>query len=269
MSDLVCPRCRRASADGLLCRDCLAHGRDQLRKIARHWNDVYVRKTGSGGTSRGYASRVPVTDGQTKVLAYVRNQLSTWVRELDLGDAGEWVAECRCEPYRACPGHRRWIPLAGDPATWALWLAARTQRIASHAAGDEAIDEFDYCAGLVIRAINPRHTLTGCGKCPVCGSDVFAVDDDPVGVCRRCAEAGVESTLHRLSQRGDLWARVPDRPLPRRLLIEALPMFGLRVKPSTFRQWVFQERLKPVGEENGAPLYRVSDVRILLETDVA
>ena len=244
MSDMTCPRCHRRTADGLLCDGCLGYGRDQLGVIAEHWSDLLVHKSGGGSASKGFGVKLPASDHDVKVISYVRNQLQTWVRDLDMGDTDG---------------------LADDPAEWAQWLAARTQRIRTHAAGDEAIDEFDYCAGLVIGAINPRRTRTGCGECPICGDDVFAIDDEPTGTCTRCAEAGVTSVMHRLSQRQDLWDRVPDTPLPRRLLMEALPMYGIHVKPSTFRQWVFQGRLRPVGERNGAPLYLVSHVQSLVK----
>lgn len=227
-----------------MCNGCIAHGRDQLRKIARHWEDVYVRKSGSDSASKRFGARVPVSDGQVKVLSYVRNQLQTWVRELDMGDAHD---------------------LPDDPVWWALWLASRMERVRTHAAGDEAVDEFYYCAGLVVGAINPRRTRTGCGECPICGTDVFALDDEPTGTCRRCAEAGIESVMHRLSQRQDLWEQVPDKPLPRRLLMEALPMYGIHVSRGTFRNWVYTGRLKPVDVVNGAPRYRVSDVQALVK----
>lgn len=247
MSDM-CPRCGRVAADGLLCRRCLSDAHKALRLIAVHWADVYLHRPGQGASGHVSGPRYPLTDNQVKVSSYVRNQLSTWVRELDMGDT---------------------VGLADDPVMWALWLSTRTQRIRSHAAGDEAIDEFVYCADKVMRAIENPLRRIGCGKCPICGTDVFAVGDDQVGTCRRCDELGIVSQLPPLSKRTDLWARMENEPMPRRMLLEALPLFGMYVKPATFRQWVHRRSIAAVDEVGGVARYTLADVRKLLDQVLA
>lgn len=240
----VCPRCERKSVDGLLCGRCLSDAHKALIFIAQHYTDVYVhRESGGGSAKRTPGSEVPITDRRAKTVAYVRNQLSTWVRELDMGDLAG---------------------LPDDPVMWALWLATRTRRIASHAAGDEAVDELVYCADLVRKAIDVRVRRRPCGKCPVCDAEVIAIGDDETGLCGRCDELGVVTQVPVLGARTDLWARLEREPMPRRLLMEALPMFGIHVKPGTFRQWVFQGRLRPVDVVDGAHRYLIGDVRDLV-----
>lgn len=249
MSPTTCPRCEAATADGLLCSRCLSDAHKALRRIARHWLDLYLHKGGTGGKIGGKpGARYPVPDDRIDVTSYVRNQLSTWARELDMGDL---------------------TGIADDPVMWALWLSSRTQRIRAHAAGHEAVDEFVYCSRLVTRAVDTEVRRQGCGTCGICGADVFAVGDEAVGTCRRCEKSGVLSQLPPLSQRTDLWARLVDEPMPRRLLMEALPMFGIHVKPARFRQWVHRGLLVHVDEVDGARRYLISDVRMLVDRDAA
>lgn len=249
MADKTCPRCEAATHDGLLCGRCLSDAHKALRRIARHWLDLYLHKSGAGGVATGaFGARYPVPDNRIDVAGYVRNQLGTWARDLDMGDLAG---------------------IADDPVMWALWLSSRTQRIRAHEAGNEAVDEFVYCAQLVMRAVDAEIRRQGCGTCGICGADVFAVGDEAVGTCRRCQESGVLSQLPPLSQRTDLWARLEHEPMPRRLLMEALPMFGIHVKPARFRQWVHRGVLMHVDEVDGARRYLLSDVRVLVDGDAA
>lgn len=262
MSWLKCAACGSASVDGLLCTRCSERLRSDLLSIASMWEGLYGAR-GSGGRSGGGRSSdmtpLPMSARALKVASYVRNQLQSWVRELDLGDLVIDQRGCWCEPYRACRGWRR-VSIPDDPKLWALWLSRRIQRVRGHAASDEICAEFEYCRTLLRRAIDAPPDLVTCGRCPICGGDVLARRGDIEGICRRCEQSGVVSALPVDSSRAGMWDQVPSMELTRNLIMQALPMYGVRLKPATFRQWVHRGKIRPAGERNGAPLYSMRAV---------
>lgn len=235
---IPCPSCLSDTPDGLLCATCVGKLKRALHDLP--WLMDELRTTlarqsqaGTGNGGRG-ESALPYDWNAGHVREDVGNTLTTWVRELDMGD----TADLRSTTRALCK-----------------WLTDRMERIRGHAAASEILDEITYQVGDVRRAIDRASDLVFCGSCPVCGRDMLAHEDAAEAVCRYCAWAGIESVLPVQPMRADMWARAEDELLPRRLIVQAFPVYGVEVKPSTFRTWIAKGRLRPQGERNGAPLY--------------
>lgn len=264
---IPCPACGSDTDDGLLCRRCVRLMAGDLAEIMRLLPQLDVtlsRQSRSGSGGKRTEIGLPLNTEAFKVSSYVRNQLQSWVRELDMGDLYLDQRGCWCRPYRACTGTRR-IVLGDDPVQWCAWLIKRTERIRSHAASDEIASEFAYCRQLLTRAIDRPGDRVFCGRCEVCGQEVYADRGDVQATCRRCAHAGIESALPVESARSDMWAEAASRLIPRRLIMDSLHVYGKPVKPATWRQWIARGHLRPAGESNGAPLYLLQRVLDLAE----
>lgn len=215
---------------------------------------VRLSQAGTGNGSCGADRALPYDWDASHVREDVGNTLTTWVRELDMGDL--WVEEqgCWCAPYRPCQGWRR-IPLPNTTRALCGWLLRRIERIRGHGAADELLDEICYQVDDVRRAIDNPPPLAYCGRCGICGREMYARQDDEQAVCRYCERVGIESVLPAQPMRADMWRRVEVMDLPRRLILQALPLYGREVNPATFRGWIWRGRLRPAGAANGAPLY--------------
>lgn len=241
---MTCSACGENAPDGLLCGGCTTQLRKDLRQLADLLPDLEDMVAGrlkftTGGKIRGTGSTgLPFNEAASETRWAVSNTLLTWCRDLDLGDLYGQVRD--------------------DPADWAWWLLARIERIRGHAAAGELADEIGFCAGQVRRAVDRPLKRTGCGKCPVCGVDVWALGDDQTGVCKGC-----EAVLPVLTQQPERWEQAEQIPMRRRDLVEAMRINGLHVKPATLRQWVKRGHLTPVDYLRGTPLYLLADARRL------
>ena len=239
----VCaPSCAGDTGDGLLCPRCTGRLRQALTAIAQLWPDLEVvlsrqARTGSGG-KRVDDSPLPVDVQALKVYSYVRNQLQTWVRLLDMGDLGG----------------------LSEPRLWALWLSARTERCRTHVASDEILAEFEYCRGLVWRVVDLAPEMLYCGSCPVCGGYLYAKPGAKEVVCRRCAQAGIGTpAVNVAARRGEMGAAAEDLLVTLDELLVAVPsLYGVEVRRNTVSVWVHRGRLVTHGRD---PVrYRVGDV---------
>lgn len=233
MTDLSCPGCQAESHDGLLCARCSSRLVADLERLPSlvHQLEVTMTRQTSSGPSQGKASEtaLPFHEKASKAATYIRNQLSTWVRELELGD-----------------------PLPADTVRgMAHWLAARVQRIRGHAASSEIVEEFDYCVKIALRVVDRPASKEFCGPCPTCGKDVYSRPGQVEVACREC-----EAVVNVQWARNRMLERVENSLASRREILTAIPdLFGVEINSSTFRSWEKRRRILEVSPG----MYRVGD----------
>lgn len=252
----ACPRCRAEQVDGLLCKACAGQLWLALLDLPQwlHELDLTLARQDRTGTS-GKATGVPmpIRDQALRVRDYVRNQLATWVRELDLGDAHG---------------------LADNPRARCGWLAARIERIRIHPAADECADEVLYCRQIIEHAVDARPERDLAGYCPVCAHAMYAPRDADTVTCRDCKRAGIDASYETAVTRGalaqrrlELRGKRRDMLVTRATALAAVAHMGRPVQPATFRKWVQRGREGEPGgilqlgvDRDGKPLYRLGDV---------
>lgn len=249
MSGLTCPSCMKESPDGLLCDKCAQRCVKNLLGIADLWPaledaQVNARKAGSGG-KRNDVSPLPYNERAGKVASYVRNQVTSWVR--DLADEDDDL------PADTVPDCCR-------------WLAGRMTLIRRHEAADEIVGEFGYCRGLIWSAVDLPPDRVYCGPCSTCGADLLAKAGALDVVCHRCEIAGVITLpVDVVAARAKMSADIEGMLLTRDEILTAMPsMFGVEINRTTLWRWVKAGRLVEVDKK-----LRVADVLDLAHGEAA
>lgn len=246
MTETLCPSCRSASPDNLLCKRCTDRLLGDLHQLAQLWPELQVTyrrqsQSGEDKTTRAHDIPMPYDHDAATVRDSVVNTIGTWIRTLSLGEKD--------------------LDDLGDTVqAWCQWLSRRIERIRGHEAADEIVDQIHYCLGIVKHAIDPVSDAIYCGECTICGKRLYAMPEADKAVCRQCAWIGVDSTLPVPPPRADAWKKAEAKLLTRAQVIEALTYNGFEVKAPTFRSWVHRDRLQAQGyQRNGAPLYLLGD----------
>lgn len=261
-----CPVCGAEQHDWLMCRDCTRKLRLDLEHLPGNWSDLQaalVRDVGGrtyrgGGKDKTHETPLPYNPAVAQVAWDVHNTLSTWVRELDMGDTQG---------------------LADNVRALANWLLTRLERIRGHQAVEEIHDELTYACRQVRIAIDIPPELKLAGTCPVCGKPVYATLSATETTCRECAKLGVETVINVPSQRLSAARAVQDELVTRPTLEHLITGLGFSVNPNTFKAWFRRhpDRPGPIQPErddldremsapDGRPLYRVG--RVLDQVEV-
>lgn len=274
MRDLYCPACEGESADGLLCRECTGRLRTHLGHLPanlRDLADVVTRNVarGKGVGGKGTETPLPFNPAASDLQWEVRNTLSTWARDLDMGDLAveKWARVVNLR--KGGPQFGRALrpgPMPDDPGTWARWIISRMERVRGHPAAGEMWSELMDVCHRVRRAIDLPPELEILGDCPTCGQVMHARPLAVEATCRKCKAAGVEEVHDATALRARLTERVHEEMVPRTVVLRVLAQLGMEVNPATFRQWVSRGRITAHDQEDGRKLYRVGDV-VALATD--
>ena len=247
MSELEpkCPSCGSRVPDWLLCTSCTTRLLTDLSNLPIWWAELsttYLGQAQHGGSEDGRGSGenpLPYSYNATVVRDSVINTLTTWIRELDLGDTAN---------------------LGQNMRAWCRWLSDRINRIRGHAAAAELVDEIHYAVGIVRAAVDRPGESVYCGKCPVCEKEMRANPEADKATCRSCEMAGIESTLPVPSRQADAWKLAEDKMITRAQVVEAFEYYGLKVPASTFRWWIHTTRLVAKAyAPNEVPLYLLRD----------
>lgn len=241
-----CPGCGAQESDPALCRRCAAklrHDLEALPDLMADLDDVLTRQTqtGTGNGNRRSRDRPLIFDQAASITrGAVVNTITTWVRDLDYGD------------FDAGPTMR----------AWCSWLADHIDRIRYHKAAGQIFDELTYAVADVRRTVDLPAPRIPYGTCEICNRTMTGPRDAEEVTCHYCALEGIE--VVKPVERGHvgLWRKADDQLVTRRDALEALPLYGLEVKPETFRSWVKREQLvrREDPKRPDRTLYRFGDV---------
>jgi hypothetical protein len=237
-----CICCGAQQHDWLPCARCTENLREDLRRIPDLWNDL--QDTMTGQVSMGPGGKVseipmPYKERAVKASRYVKNQLVTEARDLDMGD----------------------LQQAGDTVeSLAAWLLARVERIRSSHQADEIIEQMAYCVEIMLPIVDRPADLMFCGRCSTCGGDLYSRRGRVTDLCRKCKQAGVDTEYDPVARRDAIRQAVEDRLGTVSECALILLNFGLVVKVETIRDWT-RYRLAAHGtNQAGHNLYRFGDV---------
>jgi len=244
MTAKTCPACGDPEHDGLICRLCigdLRHDLHALPDLMRELATTITRQSQSGGDGarKGREEPLPYDWSAAHTRDDVVNTVGTWIRVLDLGDT---------------------VSLGVTMTAWCGWLVERTERIRSHVAGAELVDELRYSVQQVRIAIDTPPPSAFYGRCEICGRDLLGRPDATEVTCRYCERGGVSATYDAASRRRGLWQTAPEQLVTRRTALDALPTWGLIVAPATFRSWLHRGALIAEQQHDGRVVYRLGDV---------
>ncbi len=277
MNQQTCPSCGALTTDGLLCTretNALMQNLKALPELLRELQTTLTRQnnSGTGNGGKGAERPLPFDNNASEVGDIVRNTLSTWVRELSMGDDKD---------------------LADNPRAWAHWLLLRIERIRGHAAAPEIADEIDHCVRSIRRAIDNRAERVYLGPCQnvvdgkPCQSDELTRDGIVSKATQLYAPANAEAydcpkcktPVNVAERRAELLGLVADQAATVGTCAKVLALFGLEVKASTIQNWskprisrdgtTYPPRLWSTGvNDEGARVYRVGDVETLIHEAV-
>lgn len=228
MSSKKCPVCAKASADGLLCDQCIGRCRRWLRTVHDLWPEMTTpsthRSAFDGGSSTGNRSPLPVNLDAVEDSQEVRTRLVGLVRMLDMGDS-EGMAD--------------WPPV------WCVWLSERASRIRTHEGVVDIVAEIQLCQQIVLRRAGRggRDDLF-CGYCKICGHGLYARPGDSSVLCRECKKLGLEPTPYDVAaSRNGMRSKAEDSLVTRP---EAASFAG--VKRQTLDMWITRGRVLLHGD---------------------
>lgn len=238
----ACPVCHAQQHDWLPCARCTERLREDLRRIPDLWADL--QDTMCGQVSMGDGGKVvehplPYREKAVKASRYVKNQLVTEVRDLDMGDLDQARDTVKS--------------LAG-------WLLARVERIRSSVRSDEIIEQMAYCVEIMLPIVDRPADLMFCGRCAVCGGDLYSRRGRLEDACRRCRQEGVETAYDPQARRDAIRESVEDRLGTVSECALILLNFGLMVKVETIKDWTRYRLASHGTNPAGSALYRFGDV---------
>jgi hypothetical protein len=248
MTNTPCPSCSSDTPDGLLCQRCtdtLKRELDALPEWLSHLDDALARQTqtGTGNGGRKGETPVPYDTNASRVSDDVRNTLTTWVRELNLGDA--W-------PANTCQAMVR-------------WLRARVERIRGHAAAGEIVDEVGYCVIQIRRAVDvggarwylgPCRGLVGEGDDAwPCANQLYCPAHSAGYSCPRC-----HTTIDVDERRSEMFELIENQYATIESCVSVLTLFGLAAKLATLKRWAAMDAIPDSRVVDGVRKYRVGSV---------
>lgn len=259
MSHRPCVGCGGETIDAYLCQACGNRLVAELRALPLLVHELEISVTRQSVADddtrrkRSTDTAMPYNWSAAHTRDDLVNTVSTWIRELELGDT---------------------LP-APNLRAGCHWLAARIERIRMHPAADEIYDELMYAVSDVRHAIDTPLPSEYYGKCPVCDHDLLGRPGADEIVCRRCARVNVDTVVPTAGRRQGLWARAKDELVTKATALAALPVYRIEPpKPSTWRTWIERGRtgegkgLVPVVvDAAGRPWYRLADVLALASGD--
>lgn len=249
----TCPTCDRPESNGgLMCRACtrdLTKALDELPGIMRDLNNVIRRET-TGPENPGKSTEIPMPYDWSAAHDRddVRNTLTTWIRELNVDD--QWPAD--------------------NVRAMCNWLVARIDRMRMHVAVKELHDEILYCVKQAERGTDIPSARAYYGRCDICEADLYGSPTATEVACRKCwVDRDAEVIYPTIERKTGLWKRAEDQLVPRRVVLNAFPVYGLEVDQSTFRSWVNRGTLVPKEYSNGTPLYLLREALELARAERA
>lgn len=259
MSSTPCPvpHCDRPRpGDRQVCRACEADLQRALAavpELAAELDTTLARQSGSGPTGSTAGSRerpLPYDPRASEAVAVLRNTLVGWARIL-------------LHEYEEDP--------PGDAVTdLAPWLLKRLQRLAGHAAAEEAVDEICAAVRAAWRVVDRRPDRQFAGYCPGCSVALYV---RPGAIQARCRDCDADPVDVR-EQWDGLAAQIDDQLFQAATMAAILGQLGRPVPAGTIRRWAWagteEEPVTPRlfargHDRSGRPLYRVSDVLALRE----
>jgi hypothetical protein len=260
-----------------LCAPCIDELRDKLTSLPG-WLE-HLAEHALGLTRIGTASRRHRGDEQpmrynpraSDLLDAVKNSLTTWIRHI--------CEERGVEPEIAIAGPERnadgsELHLCGShrvSMAAALWLAHNVHAIACDEAAVECFRDIDSAIKRIEKMIDRPQPTRIAGTCPTiidqpprprhqCGMRLEAHEEQRFVTCRRCRE---EYDVERL--RDKMLIATQDHTLPRDELRRVLRAIGTPLPKQTLHHWIHTGRLEPRGELDGQAMYRLGDVRKLMD----
>lgn len=259
MTQLRCPvdGCDRPRpGDRQVCRACEADLQRALAavpELAAELDTTLARQKSvalGGGAGGGRERPLPYDPRASEAGWALRNTLTGWARIL----LGEYEED----------------PPGDALADLAPWLLARLQRLAGHAAAEEAVDEICAAVRAAWRAVDRAPDRQFAGYCPGCETALYVRPGAPQARCRDCDADPVDVR----AQWDSLASQIDDQLFQAAMMAVILGQLGRPVPAGTIRRWAWKgtedepvtPRLLPRGyDRSGRPLYRVSDVLALRE----
>jgi len=251
--------CGRPTRDqAFVCDDCLDEWSADLGDMPwldEQLNISITRQRGAATTGgpRGNETPLPWHDKASEALREVHTALAGWVRI------------CVEEHVRHSSPHEAWP--SDDIPSMSRWLMWRTDGLAFHEAGGEAVREVHRAAerarNIVFWKPLPRVYLGPCDL-EVCEGDVYAKEGETFGRCVEC------DTVYAVQMRREAMERVLDDRLFGAAEIARLSTFlGLSMPRDQVRklvnQWHHRGTLQPSAhDEDGNPRFRYGSVKVML-----
>lgn len=231
--------------------------------LAAHLELTITRQTriGSGGGSGARERPVPYDDRASRAAELLRDTMLLWAGVLAQGrrrPPGPACAARRCR-HRSCESIRYWTE---PPSTGmsARWLSVQLDRIERHPGVVEIVEGVRYAVQRAETVVDRPPDSWYAGPCDSCAADMYAEVGATMVQCLGCANS--YGAVHRREQ---LLAAAEDALAPATLAARALTTLGQPVTPERIRKWAERNRITPHGTDpNGAPQYRIGDIRYLL-----
>jgi hypothetical protein len=143
------------------------------------------------------------------------------------------------------------------------YLAANVDWLMHRPDAADALDELHAALDQLRDVVDTAPDLWYAGPCNVCGRDLYCKPEAAEVECRQCG-----LVYPMTDRRAWLLAHVDDQLARTVDVARALSGFGYDVTRHRIATWRDRGKIEPAGvDEQGRSLYRVGDVRDLLEAD--
>jgi hypothetical protein len=280
LTDLpTCLRCPRPIPDTAYIETrCASDLRAQLERVATLAGEAAATvakldRLSAGGRRTDTEAPLPLKLAAAADHDAAVSTLLTWARHIHEQSGRELptvrTAPCphaSCAQRRAgriqgprCEGQAPEHPVA----VLAAWLVGQVDWLRYRPEADEAFDEITYACRLAERVVDRQPERWYAGPCGADGCEAELYPPAGAKVIR-CPDCGTE---HDAQDRRDwLLDEAEDQLAGASWIAATLTSLGRTVRADTVRQWAERERLIPHGHDaNGRPLYRLSEVRELVD----
>lgn len=241
----TCRLCDHTILDtAYVCHPCAgAHAR-RLQQASELFDEIYLQIARQARwkepVRHGRSTPLPYDQDASRAMASIVNTVTTWARH---------IADERGQATPSAAAHLM------------AWLAGQTDWLRYRQEADQAFDELDYAARLVVRTIDAPRPHWYAGRC-ACGEDLYGRPGAAEVVCRRCGCVYEAESLRGvlLDAANDVLGTAAE------LSRFVSAMRGELTTSAQIRGYAHRGRITAHGADRaGNPTYRLGDVLDVLE----
>ena len=237
-----CQVCGGQTAGAMVCDKCTGELAHTLRHLAARLPDLRImaaKKATVMAKEQGHG---------TRTVAPIPLNAGAWQLQQSIEKYARTLAGVLTLQY----GHLPAESLLKAVAQRAPALMQRRDAASIHTLATIAARRLD-------RQLEPPQSRILIGQCPYCGDDVWSSEDDLAAGWQPCA-CGQTINIPSVQEQRIFKLAISDAQGTAAALSKLLKGCGIEVPSKTISKWKTRRVIKPVGQQNGKPVYLLWDV---------
>ena len=225
-----------------MCGKCTGELAHTLRHLAARLPDLRIvaaKKATVMAKEQGHGSRT---------VAPIPLNAGAWQLQQSIEEFARTLAGVLTLPYRKLPAES----LLKGAASRTPALMQRRDAASIHTLATIAARRLD-------RQLEPPQSRILIGQCPYCGDDVWSSEDDLAAGWQPC-NCGQTINIPSVQEQRIFKLAISDAQGTAAALSKLLKSCGIDIQRKTISKWKTRGALKPVGQQDGKPVYLLWDV---------